>query len=128
MIFSYYDSSLYNIEARVSSGADLTTTVLVARDKVVLDYGLGEDVEISDVMGTSVTAGYTADCPNSETGKRMNYLLAEFQIGSMGYYAELAGDASREKEMRREPAEIVALLISGGAADVGVLDPSRPEG
>lgn len=96
--------------------------------KVILDYGLGEDVEISEVMGISVTAGYTADCPNSETGKSMIYLIAEFPLGGMGYHAELAGDASREKEMRREPAEIVALLISGGAADVGVLNPSRPEG
>lgn len=95
MIFFYYDSSLYNIEARVSSGADLTTTVLVARDKVVLDYGLGENAETSEVMVTPVTAGYTADCPNSETGERTICLPAEFQLGGVGYYMELAGDASR---------------------------------
>jgi hypothetical protein len=126
--FFYYDSSLYNIEAQVSSSAGLTTTVLVARDRVVLDYGLGKDVETSDVMGTSVTAGYTAICPNSETGRSTIYLIAEFQLGGMGYYTELVGDASQEKEMRRELAEVVALLVSGGAADSGILNPSRPEG
>ena len=128
MIFFYHDSSLYNIEAQVSSEAGLTTNVLIARGRVVLGYGLGENAETSEVMGTPVTAGYTADCPNSETGERTICLLAEFQLGGVGYYMELAGDASREKEMRRELAEIVALLISGGAADVGVLNPSRPEG
>ncbi len=126
--FFYYDSSLYNIEAQVSSGAGLTTTVLVAQDRVVLDYSLGENAVISDVMGTSVTAGYTADCPNSETGKSMIYLIAEFQLGGMGYYAELAGDASREKEMRQELADLIGLLVSGGTVDSGILNPSRPEG
>ena len=126
--FFYHDSSLYNIEARVSSEAGLTTIVLIARDRVVLDYGLGENAETSEVMGTPVTAGYTADCPNSETGERTICLLAESQLGGVGYYLELSGDASREKEMRQELAEVIGLLISGGAADLGILNPSRPEG
>ncbi len=49
MIFFYYDSSFYNIEAQVSSEAGLTTTVLIARDRVLLDYGLGKNAETADV-------------------------------------------------------------------------------
>lgn len=119
--FFYHDSSLYDIEGRISSAAGLTTAVQIAKDKVVLDYGLGEDAQTSDVMGISVTAACSED-------EKEIICFAEFQIGGLCYHAVLSGDAALKDSLRRKFTEVIGLLVSGGAADISVLNPSRPEG
>ncbi len=118
--FFYHDHSFYSVEAKITSTGGLTTDVSIAKDKVVLDYDLGDNTETTVVAGTPVTAGYFVTKPNSK-GLRNIIYFASFQIDGVGYYVEICGDSTQKDVLRKEFSTVIGLLIGGGAADIARL-------
>lgn len=119
-------ASLFNIDAQAVSADGLKTYIQLAPGEVVLDYEFDVETKNSNVLGTTVTAGYFETKPNSKGLRNVSY-FASFKLSGLGYYVELSG-AEAEKEMLEEEfTTLIGDLIKGGTADISVLHPVIPE-
>lgn len=112
------DAKLYNIEATVKTITGSKGYLQLAPDQTVLDHGFATSPIISDVMGVSVTAGYYSGIDNEEV-----VYFGSFQLGEIDYYVEVSGGETEKLFLER----LIGQIISGGKADVTVLDPVIPE-
>jgi hypothetical protein len=97
-----------------------TTTILVAKGPVWIDYIHEGEPEVSDVHGVSVIAGYWK---SASAGGKMFY-YANFELGQAGYYMEVSGDESAKEEL----TALVNLVVEGGAAaDLDIVPEFIPE-
>lgn len=117
---------LFNIDAHVVSSAELKTYIQLAPGEVVLDYRFDVEAKASDVLGTTVTAGYFETRPNSK-GLRNVIFFASFKLSDVAYYVELGGAEAEKEALKKEISEIIGILIKGGAANIDVFHPVIPE-
>lgn len=120
------DGTLFNIDAHALSVDGYRAYIQAAPGEVTLDYVLDGKVNISNVLGTAVKAGYFETKPNSR-GKRNVIYFASFKLSNLDYYVELGGVEEEKEGLKEEISTIIGLLIKGGAADLGVLHPIIPE-
>lgn len=118
--------ALYNIDAHAISDSGLKTHIQLAPYELVLDYSFDSEAKSSDVLETTVTAGYYETAPNSK-GLKNIICFAAFKLSDIAYYVELSGTEANKKVIENEISEIIGLLIEGGAADIGILNPIAPE-
>ena len=119
-------AALFNIDAHALSASGLRTYIQVAPDKVEVDYRLEGKTEVSDVLGTAVTAGYFETEPNSK-GLRNVIYFATFKLSDVAYYVELSGTEVEKEALQNEISELIFLLIKGGVANLDVFHPVVPE-
>ena len=119
-------ASLFNIDAHAVSNTGLKTYIQLAPDEIVLDYGFGVETKNSNVLGTTVTAGYFETKPNSKGLKNVIF-FATFKLSDVAYYVELGGAEAEKKALKNEISRMIGLLIKGGTADLGVFHPVVPE-
>lgn len=99
-----------------------TTRIQMANGPVEMDYLYPNDIKLSDVNGTAVTAGYW----DAESSGGQTLYYASFVLGQTGYYMEISGDESAKKEL----TALAGLIIENGAsgADLSKIKPgSIPE-
>lgn len=119
-------ASLFNIDAQAVSSSGLKTYIQLAPGEVVLDYGFDVETKASDVLGTTVTAGYFETKPNSKGPRNVIY-FATFKLSDVAYYVELGGTEAEKEVFKNEISEIIGHLIEGGKADLDVFHPVVPE-
>lgn len=119
-------ASLFNIDAYAVAVDGLRTYVRIAPGTAKPDYILGEESKTSDILGTTVTAGYFETKPNSESIRNVIY-FASFRLSDLGYYVELSGAEAERNTLQEEFSTLLGALIKGGTADIGVLNPAIPE-
>ena len=112
------DAKLYTIEAIIKTNTGAKGYIQLAPGKTVLDYGFTTPPILSDVMGVSVTAGYFTGADNEEV-----IYFGSFELGEIQYYVEVSGGETEKTFFE----QLIGQIISGGEADVTVLDPVIPE-
>lgn len=119
-------TTLFNIDAYAISATGLKTYIQLALGEVVLDYVFDSETKSSDVLDTTVTAGYFETEPNSKGLKNIIYFTT-FKLSDVAYYVELSGAEADKEVVKNEMSEIIGLIIEGGAADLDVFHPVAPE-
>lgn len=119
-------TTLINIDANAQSVSGLETYIQVAPGEIVLDYVFDSETKSSNVLGTTVTAGYFETKPNSN-GLRNVIYFATFKLSHAAYYVELGGAEAEKEALKNEISQLIGLLIEGGAADLDVFHPVVPE-
>ena len=89
-----------------------TSTIILAKGPILLDYRFPGEPQVTDVNGVAVTAGHWTN--NGET-----LYYASFVHGSTGYHLELLGD-----EGAMELTALVNKLIINEPADLSLIQPS----
>jgi hypothetical protein len=119
-------ASFYNIEAQVGSSAELQTYIQLAPNEVMVDYLFDVEAKVSNILGTTVTAGYYVSNPNKD-GDSYVACFATFGLNDISYYVELSGSETVEEAVKNEISDIVVLLIEGNVTDLNVFHPVIPE-
>lgn len=118
--------SLFNIDAHAISSSGLKSYIQLAPGDVVLDYKFDVEAKSSDILGTTVTAGYFETSPNSK-GQKNTIYFASFKLSGIACYVELSGPEEEKAALEYEISRLICLLIDGGPADLGILHPVVPE-
>lgn len=82
---------------------------------LLLDTEIAGSEEISEVNGTSVTAGYLI------TGQNAIY-YATFKLGDSTVYVENAGAKTESETVKNDLATIIQELINNGALDLSAIN------
>lgn len=89
--------------------------VISTTDILLLDTEIAGSEEISEVNGTSVTAGYLI------TGQNAIY-YATFKLGDSTVYVENAGAKTESETVKNDLATIIQELINNGALDLSAIN------
>ncbi len=108
------DGKLFNIEAHATSSSGLVTYIQLAKGSVALDCSFESKTKASDIMGTTVTAGYFE-------GSISTLYFASFMLGETDYYVQIQGGETEKKEL----GAVVGQLIEGNITDLNALVPVR---
>lgn len=119
-------ATLFNIDANVESKSGFDIYIQIAPSEIVLDYIFDSKPKSSEVLGTTVKAGYFETKANSK-GLRNIIYFAEFKLSDIAYYVEIRGAAAEKETLKNEITNIIGHLIEGGPADIDVFDPVIPE-
>ena len=94
--------------------------VIATSDVQLLDTVVEGDEEPSEVLGTTVTAGYFLTDRNS-SGERYAIYYADFEIGGCQVYLENAGPESDRETIKTQLAEAVETMVKNGGPDLTAL-------
>lgn len=115
-------TSVFDVEAEIFAG-ERRVRVTIAPDEVLKCYILEGEPVLSVIQDVEIEAGIYITDKNGK-GERSCIYYADFKLGDAAYYVEYAGEETDSDFF----SGIVASLISGGGADLSVLDnPAVPE-
>lgn len=116
-------ASLYNIDAYTESSEGVKTYVQLAPQEIKHDYVFNTESKTSEVLGTSVMAGYSEIEPDVKGVKEIIF-FASFKISDVFYYVQIASIESEKEKIKDEITKVIVMLIEEGRINLGLINPT----
>lgn len=119
-MFNATDKALLHVDGDIKGKTGVAKVILAAPGVPVTDTIIDTEIEVSDINGVPVSAGYFVTDANSRGVKNIIY-LASFDRGGVSVYVALGGEESESEALRSEIATIIDSLTQNSVPDLSAI-------